>query len=113
MAFSKGEERLIEATVPVIQAVEQVLKANAAYTEAGQNAANVAQSEFGDTEVNAENFHAMLVEAGARGGFDQDSHVMKVVEQSFAEFFLAEQLMEDLQREAAREALLDGTGVQH
>jgi len=113
MAFSKGEERLIEATVPVIQAVSAVLEANAAYAEAGEHAAAVAQEQFGDEEVQAENFHAMLVEAGQRAGFEPDTHVMKVIEQSFAEFFLAEQLMEQVQREAAREALLDGTGVQH
>lgn len=113
MAFTEGEERLIEATVPVIEAVADVLKANEAYAEAGQNVSGVAQEIFGDEEVSAEHFHDMLLAAGARAGFGPDTHVMKVIEQSFAEFFLAEELMEQMKRAAVRDALLSGTGVSH
>jgi len=114
MAFSKGEERLIEATIPVIKATADVLAANAAYAEAGQAAAAVAQAEFGeDSEVESDHFHDMLMEAGRRAGFDPGDHVMAVIEQSFAEYFLMEQLIEDAHNSAARDVLLEGTGVEH
>lgn len=111
MAFSEAEERLIEATVPVMLATEQVIAANKAYAEAGQAAAKVAEDEFEDAEVEPEHFHNMLLEAARRAGYAEDSDTFKTIERSFAEYFLMEQMMEELSRAQARDELLEGTGV--